>query len=163
MIGPHAEVQAALNPLVIETALRYEVDHKVIDAIITQESHWDAFAIRYEEKYPYLLNPLHYAELLSISLSTETELQKMSWGLGQVMGAMARELGFNGPMGLLLHERVNIDIVCRLIQKINKVVKTPEEVFATYNGGHGALDKVDGKFRNQAYVDSAMEHYKEAL
>lgn len=154
-------IQVALSPIIEKNAAEYQLDPKMISAIITQESNWDKYAVRYEEKYTYLLNPFHYSTLLNISLTTEIQVQKMSWGLGQLMGAVARELGFQGPLASLCDENINIEYICKLLSQIKKIAKTIEEVFAIYNGGYRALAKTDGHFRNQSYVDSVMKHYLE--
>ena len=83
-------------------------DSDLVKAIITQESGWNAFAIRYEQTYQYLFNPDEFAKKNKVTLSTEINTQKMSWGLGQIMGAVARELGFEGSMPLLSDAQLNI-------------------------------------------------------
>jgi soluble lytic murein transglycosylase-like protein len=143
-------------------AVNYGVDQLVIRSIITQESKGDPYAFRYEPNWNYLVKPLYYAGLLKITETTEVQAQKMSWGLGQIMGSVARECGHYGPMGQLFDPEINIRLVCVLVKKLMKQAKTIDAIFASYNGGPGALlNSANLKvFRNQAYVDQCLHYYR---
>ena len=135
-------------------------DSDLVKAIITQESGWNAFAIRYEQTYQYLFNPDEFAKKNKVTLSTEINTQKMSWGLGQIMGAVARELGFEGSMPLLSDAQLNILLMCTHISRLKKISDQTDDIIAMYNGGTGALHKLDGKYKNFGYVDSVKKHLK---
>lgn len=139
-------------------ALKYSVDPAVIKAIIHKESAWEPNAVRYEEHYKWLYQPEVFSKHVLISNTTEIITQKMSWGLGQIMGALAREQGHKGLMPELLDPRVNIMHICIRVQALMKRCKRPEEIFACYNGGFGALKTQAGKFKNEDYVVAAMRH-----
>jgi hypothetical protein len=144
-----------------ERAIHFGIDPAILKAIITQESNWNRYAIRYEPEWTYLLNPEHYAALLHITVATEKETQKMSWGLGQLMGSVLRELGHEGSMGEALDSETNLAYVCRKIEELQKKTQGPQELFACYNGGMEALlQNKEGKFRNQSYVDSCMNYFE---
>jgi hypothetical protein len=153
-----------INQAIELIAPRYSVDPDLIKAIVTQESNYNPYAIRYEPKYQYLYNVFHFCDFLKISQSTETMCQMTSWGLGQIMGAVAREQGHVGPMGQLFDAEVNVKHMCLLIKGIQTAgYKVPgykvTDILACYNGGRGALLKViDGIYPNQDYVDSVMKH-----
>lgn len=134
----------------------------ILRAIIMQESAFNAYAIRYEPAWNYLYIDIQdLIKSLRITLATEIQLQKMSWGLGQIMGSVARELGYDGILTKLIEPELNIQFLDKFVQKLELHTRTAEELFSCYNGGLGALSKVkDGKFPNQAYVDSAMKHYQ---
>lgn len=132
------------------------VDPNVIKAIISQESQWNMFAIRNEPNYRWLYKVEEFAKHPLISLSTELATQKMSWGLGQIMGGLAREQGHKGLMGELLDPNVNIKHIGLRVKTLSDITKTPEEIFACYNGGPDALHKVNGVFRNLQYVQACM-------
>jgi len=136
----------------------FEVSPKWVNAIILQESSWKNYALRFEPNYPYLFQVDQFAKKLVITSATETTCQKMSWGLGQIMGALAREQGHDGPMGQLFKPKYNILHMCKRIQTLKKISPRMDDIFAMYNGGPGALiKKKDGIFKNQVYVDSVKK------
>jgi Transglycosylase SLT domain len=149
-----------INQAIEKIADSYELDPDVVKAIVTQESNYNPYAIRYEPVYKYLYDVTHFSQFLLISTDTEMMTQKCSWGLGQIMGAVAREQGHVGPMGQLFDVDVNIKHICILIQKLALKAKSLEAVFSSYNDGLGALLKVkDGIYPNQGYVSSCLSFY----
>jgi soluble lytic murein transglycosylase-like protein len=151
-------IMNAYEPVILSSSLKYDIPSEWVKGIITQESNWDPFAVRYEPTYSYLFHVSEYANRLGISIQTETQCQKMSWGLGQLMGALARELGHQGQMGLLFDLNINIDLLSKRLAQLKKISPIPDDVFAMYNGGPGALKKVNGKYTNQSYVDSVKKN-----
>ncbi len=134
-----------------------------IKAIIDQESRWNQWAVRYEPNYEWLYNPDKFKSDL-ISRSTEIQTQKMSWGLGQIMGAVARQQSLIGPLASLLDPTTNITHMCKLIKTLQAYSSDPSVIFATYNGGGGARVKLsDGKFKNQFYVDAIMTNMQKYI
>lgn len=100
-------------PALREAALAFDLDAKVVIAVATVESGLNPWAVRYERGYSYLWDvlterPLRLREMTPPSDfpclpaspdrtgRTEWVGQKTSWGLMQVMGAVARERGFRG-------------------------------------------------------------------
>ena len=153
-----------MDPLfeLIETHAKLSgLDPALLYAIITQESQWDAYAVRYEPEWRYVLNPDFYAKKLRITLATEIHMQSMSYGLSQLMGSVVRELGFPGPMGLLFNPDMNIKYLSLKIVEIQKRAKAPDAIFSCYNGGPGSMLKINGMYPNQSYVDSCLNYYKE--
>lgn len=144
-------------------ARRYEIDPKLIKAIITQESSWNCYAIRYEQTYSYLYKEEEFAKKCKVSLSTEINTQKMSWGLCQLMGALARELGHEGALPELIDPAINIELACKHLSHLKKMVTCEDDIISAYNGGLGALHRIEGKYRNQGYVDSVKKHYDSYL
>lgn len=153
------DIPNEIEEIIMAEFVSSDVDQNILKSILEQESHFNPYVLRYEPTYNYLLNPNHYAQKLLITVPTETMTQKMSWGLGQIMGGLARELGFEDHMGHLLRPEINIEYVCKYLLRIQINAKTPDAIFACYNGGMGALlNQKDGKFPNQGYVDSCMNH-----
>ena len=147
--------------IVRELAPIYSLDPHILQAIITQESNWNIYAIRFEATYPYLYEPEVFSKKMKVSLSTEINSQKMSWGLGQVMGAVAREHGYSHPLPSLIDPQMNVIQMCLILQNIKKHSTLLSDLFACYNGGLKALHKVNGKYLNQGYVDSCVSHLKD--
>lgn len=141
-----------------EIADSYGISSNLVQAFISQESQWNPWAIRYEPTYSYLCDPDRFAKLNKITRATESTLQKMSWGLGQIMGAVARELGFEESLIRLTEPQVNIKIMCEFIKKLQQRSTKLDDIIAMYNGGPGALERMEGKYKNQGYVDSVNNY-----
>jgi len=110
--------------------------------------------------------PLYSADLIQ----TELLAQQTSWGLMQIMGATARERGFRSWLTELCDPAVNLEWGCRhlrwMIDHNNAYglpdfrIK-PEDLAAAWNAGTRIV--IDGKYKNQPYVDrvlKAMERYQ---
>lgn len=84
-----------LIALARQKAVEYGLQEHVFCGLIEQESNWDTWAIRYEPAfYDRYVRPL--VDNGSIKTATEAHSRSFSYGLGQVMGQVAREFGFNG-------------------------------------------------------------------
>lgn len=150
------------DEIIQKKANSYGIDPLWVKAIVAQESAFNPYALRYEERYQYLYKVPIFAHKLGISEDTEMTTQKMSFGLGQVMLALAREQGFDGHAGELFQPEINIEHVCKRLQYLKaRNFFAPDDVFAGYNGGPGAMIKTAGNiYRNQDYVDSVKRHLK---
>lgn len=138
---------------------QYGLEANLVRAIIKQESGWNPLAMRFEPKWGYFYELAGHAAYNKITEATEEHLQMFSWGLGQLMGTVIRELGFIQPLVTFLTPEIQICYICKYLEKIKNKTTTTEEIFACYNGGGGSLlKKKDGVFPNQKYVDSAMGH-----
>jgi len=135
-------------------ATHFNLDWKWLEAIIAHESSWNSFAMRYEKDYPYLYQVDVCAKLSGMSIDTEVVTQKMSWGLAQIMGALAREHGFHGPLSQLTDPATNILHLGIRLSYLVRLNPSKDAVFAMYNGGPGVKKLPDGKYANQAYVDA---------
>jgi hypothetical protein len=149
-------VKISMEGLIEEVAKEYDLDPNWISAIITKESGWNIFAVRYEPNYPYLYRPEKFVGPL-ISPATEMATQKMSFGLGQVMGAVYREQQGKGFIAELFIPEINIKHMAIKLAELKRRVGVAEYVFAGYNGGPGAMQKLaSGLFRNQRYVTDVL-------
>src|SRR5258708_8507432 len=73
-------------------AAAHGLDPALVCAVIEQESAWNPWAVRYEPGFlSRYVAPLYTAGKLS---ATQAYTRSMSWGLMQLMGQVARELGF---------------------------------------------------------------------
>lgn len=136
-------------------AKEFDLDPRWIMAIIWTESKGNPNALRFEPNYSFLYRPETFGGKGLISRDTEIITQKISWGLGQIMGAVAREQGHQGLMAELLAPNLNIYHICTLLKRLTRISSNPSDVFAMYNGGPGVLKKiVGGIYPNQSYVNT---------
>jgi len=168
-----------LELLAREAAGRYGLDPRLICALCEVESGWNPRAVRHEEGYRWLwgllreseeIKPTVLEQLSGCTITTERICQQTSWGLMQIMGATARERGFTGWLTELCDPAVNLEWGCKhlrwMIDHNNAYglpdfrIK-PEDLAAAWNAGTRVM--VDGKYKNQSYVDrvvKAMEGYQ---
>lgn len=128
------------------------LDPFLLMAIIETESNGQTWAVRHEPKWSHFCQPHVFCRDLTISEATEKALQAMSWGLCQVMGAVARELGFKDHLTKLCLEDLNLEVGAKKIKKLTSKYSGLEDAIAAYNAG---IPKVmaDGKYFNQPYVN----------
>jgi soluble lytic murein transglycosylase-like protein len=132
---------------------------KLVHALIVNESNFDAWATRYEPNWQYFTRVSFYAKELGISVETESMHQSTSWGLMQVMGGTARDLGFDEQLTTLCIPNVNIIVGISYLKHLQtRYGQNLEKVVAAYNAGSPRRNK-DGRWKNQAYVDKVMDTY----
>ena len=158
-------------------AVAHQVPAPLIKAIIKTESSNDPGAVRYEPAYRYLWNCIlnepfrrpSQAELNSSfapsdfrspigSAHTEWHGQRTSWGPMQIMGAVARELGFRGFFPALCGEP-GVEYGVIHFNHLFKRFHTRfgmKGVIAAYNAG-SPVARGDG-FANQEYVDKVIQN-----
>lgn len=151
-----------LNAAMLKMCSVYQIPRSWVESIITVESGWNPYAIRFEANYQWLYTPQKFLNHNN-SYATEMTAQKFSWGLGQIMGALAREQGHTGLLTELLNPELNVKHICIRLEKLRSISQDPLTVFAMYNGGPGARKKLEGKFVNQAYVDKVSEELKDRV
>lgn len=124
---------------------------ELIYAVCLTESGGNEFAIRHEAHYRWVLGDnLTPGEYIG---------QKTSWGLMQVMGAVAREYGFTDQFSALWEPSIGIKYGVKHLKRLYaKHGKWPQTI-AAYNAGTPQL--VDGKFKNQAYVDKVLAYWSD--
>ena len=143
--------------VVLRHAKANNIEFRLLDAIIATESSYNQWATRYEVNFKVSDDVVVYARKNNITRTTEVELEKFSWGLGQIMGGTARWLGFIGPLPLLCVPDQNLLVMVKLIKKLQKRYTQEEEIIAAYNAG-SARKLEDGSFRNQDYVDKVYKN-----
>lgn len=128
---------ADLAALVREVAVEHDLHPLLVAALVEQESSWRPAARRYEAHYRWLIVPPDGAACPTAR--QETNGQKTSWGLCQVMGAVARELGLVGPFEQLLQPRVGLTYGCRYLRKqLNTTHGDIRAALSRYNSGRPA-------------------------
>ena len=148
-------------------------------AIIEQESDGNVWAWNPEPRYRYLwdvqfnrpFRTLTEAERASETPSRDFPClggdrdqewwgQCASWGLMQVMGAVAREHGFRGAyLTELCEPETNLEYGCRHLAALRDRFHAAHGwpgVVAAYNAGSPRRVGVDGPYENQSYVDEVM-------
>jgi soluble lytic murein transglycosylase-like protein len=92
------------------------LDASVVCAVVEQESAWNPWAIRYE--------PLFFAKYVAPLYTnnkvgaTEAYARGFSWGLMQVMGQTAREMGVNSlHLSALCDPAVGLAAGCKILKK----------------------------------------------
>lgn len=148
-------VQDAINQM----SSQFKIDHILLSALVLQESGGDSWASRFErltwQKRERFVNPSFYAEKLHISQDTEEVFQCTSWGPMQLMGFVAREVGYDGQLNRLSIPEVGLSWSAKKLDRIlAKYMETPD-VIAAWNHGH-AEKLPNGEYSNQKYVDSVL-------
>jgi soluble lytic murein transglycosylase-like protein len=120
--------------LVTKYATKYGLDPCLVCAVCEQESAWNPFATRWEPAFFQ-----KYVVPQGLEDGTEAYTRAMSFGLMQVMGETARELGFQGKfLAQLCDPDIAIDLGCRKLQKCFSIHGDTETALLCYNGGDDA-------------------------
>ncbi len=138
-----------LQRLAAATAHNYGLDPALIQSICHHESgNWQVWAIRYE--------PGFYTKYIATNLTmtnlsqTEKQSRAFSYGLMQIMGQVARELGFTGKyLTELCDPLTNLDYGCKKFKRcLDKADGDVRVALLSYNGGGDPL-----------YPAKVLEHY----
>lgn len=143
-----------LIQLAREKAAMSGVNPELLLAIIQTESSFDPWVVRFEPRYSYFWFPRESASQCNILEETERNLQATSWGLCQVMGGVARELGFEKMLTQLVVPENCIYIGCLKIKQLMQRYgeESESDIIAGYNAG-SARKLPSGMYRNQTYLD----------
>lgn len=109
--------------LIRETSRTHGLDPFTVAAVVSRESEGNPWVMRREPDYPYLFDREARQAVRRKDVNSQTfpggpvEMlgQTQSWGLMQVMGATARQMGHEGPFSSLLDPATNLEIGCRLL------------------------------------------------
>jgi len=154
-------------------AQQYSLDPALVCAVIEQESKWDRWAINPEPDYAYLwdveagkpFRKLLPAERFAEKPPTDFPFyrgedrdaewwgQQMSWGLMQVMGAVARECGFKGRfLTEICDVNYGLEYGCRhLARKLEQSGGDIARALLRWNGGGNPLYPSEVMARMAAY------------
>ena len=141
-------------------AEEYKIPEEIIYGICKTESDLQMLACRYEPNYKWTLNPAKTKPKLC-SIQTEEIFQKVSWGLGQVMGAVLREYGYTDWLPAILFEKENQIRYCvKHLSVLKKRFPQGHDYIAAYNAG-SPRKLSSGKYVNSNYVNKVLEFSKE--
>lgn len=148
--------------LIRENAQKHGLNPYTIAGVVLAESYADPYAIRYEPGWIYFYKLELCAHRARTTISTERTGQQISWGLMQVMGAVAREQGYKGGFPGLCDPELNLKIGCTHLQKFLSKYGNISDAVASYNAGQPV--KLDsGEYKNQSYVNRVMGFHSELV
>ena len=132
-------------------AVQEDIPWELIYAICMTESSGNEFAIRHEA---------HYRWTVGESLALGERLgQKTSWGLMQIMGAVAREYGFTDQFSGLWDPQTNIRYGVKHLKRLKAKHGTWPHTISAYNAGTPIVS--DGRYKNQVYVDKVLARWSD--
>ena len=159
-----------IGEIVNRNALAHNLKPEVVMAMVLQESTANPFAVRYERRFYYkYIDPLQREELKGWkpeintipSLDTEKTLRATSFGLLQVMGSTAREIGdFKEPfLTKLLDPEIGVDVGCRVLSHYLGLENGDyRRALARYNAGSVTsigleyASKIQARIQNKEHV-----------
>lgn len=131
------------------------INWALIAATCEKESAGCQWAMRYEKAWKYFYKIDEHAVLCGVTAETEEQMQKFSYGLGQIMGSVARELGFSLPLGKLCDPVVNIHYCVLKYKKLLEKYPLLPDAIASYNAG-SPRKAPNGSYVNQSYVSDVL-------
>lgn len=129
----------------------------LVTALVDVESEGNPWAARYESAFfERYINRSPIDAIPPCSILTEARLRATSLGLLQIMGAVARERGFDGVfLTALCDPEIGLEFGCRHLGWLAQRYQATfgwEGVVAAYNAGSPRKQR-GGEWVNQAYVD----------
>jgi soluble lytic murein transglycosylase-like protein len=124
-----------LVALARKAAAAQSLDPALVCAVVEQESAWNPWAMRYEPAF----FAKYVAHLYTNNKITASEAcaRGFSWGLMQVMGQVAREMGFDGTfLSATCDPEESLTIGCKLLRKkIDAMDGDTTRGLLAWNGG----------------------------
>jgi hypothetical protein len=140
-------------------AIEIGLDSVLVLAIATVESAQNTWPCRFEPGWKYFFEVEKWAKLLGQTFETEKMQQATSWGAMQIMGTVARELGFKGYIPMLCLPDVGIRYGCLKLRNLLDKYSDLTDAIASYNAG-SPRKNADGTYVNQIYVDKVLAEIK---
>ena len=144
-------VSKEIRAIIEIKACKYELYPDLVEAHVMTESSGKPDAVRYEPAFF-----IRYVLPLKISSDKESRGRATSWGLLQIMGQVAREMGYQGSWEGLFDPMVNLEYGCKKLAKCyHRYHPSLDAGIASYNSGSAVVKYCDGLpcFTNQEYVD----------
>jgi len=167
-----------LSPdLIVATADRFKLPQGLVLAVVEQESSFDPWSWNPEPRYRYLwdvlmqrpfrkltpaeiaseIPPKDFRAYKGVPADAEWWGQQASWGLMQIMGAVARERGFMGRfLSQLCDPPEGLKYGCIHLAAYLRRYKDPFRALEAYNGGPGAVGH-NAKYAKE--VLARLEHF----
>lgn len=146
------EEEGKIRGLIEGHAYENNIDPIVLLALVTTESSFNQYAIRYEPKYIWIYNAKELAMELKCSIESMRMMQMTSWGICQIMGGSAYETGFKGWCTELCDPNINLKWSCKYLKKLitRQSLTDPLDIYAAWNYGH--VHKTNGIYSNNQAV-----------
>ena len=139
----------------------YKVPGNLLLGLIRTESRGMPGVMRYERKYKWLHQPHLWAKKYGWTEETEEQLQKFSYGLAQLMGATARDNGFDSHFFRLLEPTIGASWGASHLFSLFKRYGSWDDAISAYNQGTPKRNRFTGRYRNQNYVDKVRQAERE--
>lgn len=128
------------SEIIFEAARDYQVDPRLIAAVIFTESSGKQYACRYEpnffKKYLETSTRKTLKGFVPPNFQTEVCGRAFSYGLMQIMGNTARENGFTGEyLAELFDPRTNILLGTKILKRFLENEATAGKALLRWNGG----------------------------
>ena len=144
-----------MKELIARIAEKHDLDPALVYGVCMKESSLDPLAMRYEPNYRWLITNIDGLKPANCSRDTEMIMQKISWGLMQVMGAVLREYKFAGWLNQISFiPELQLKYGCIHLKKKLARWGTVHGI-AAYNSGTPRFK--EGQLVNQEYVDKVMK------
>lgn len=128
MVQFESEIKKAAN--------NFGLNPMLLQALCTKESNLNNWAVRFEPAWKLFVEPQKFATKNNISLVTEKNLQCTSFGLGQVIGCVARELGFSDNLVKLCIPEIGLQYSAMKLSQLLKKYESLPVALAAYNAGN---------------------------
>lgn len=146
-----------MDKIIKKYSEQYGIPSGLIKAIIEVESSGNTFAMRYEDHYRWLVEPFSQFHWHA---ETEKQAQKTSWGLMQIMGAVARERGFKGRfLSELSKPELGIEFGCKHLKWNYDRYGDWNDAISAFNQGSNRKNE-HGEYENQIYVEKVLKNWK---
>lgn len=142
-----------IKQLIAKAAEVHKIDPLLVEAIVEAESEGNSWIVRFEPGYWE-----KYIKALEIHSKTEEILRAMRFGLMQITGQAARELGFRGWLTELLIPQVGLEFGCRRLSYLSHVhADNLEELILAFR--IGSPRKINGEYLYKPYIAKVKSIY----
>jgi soluble lytic murein transglycosylase-like protein len=126
--------RAELVSLAKQTAEAHQLFPHLVCGITEHESSWNPWAYKYEPAFfSRYVEPIFNDGKITV---TEAHGRAISWGLGQVMGQSARELGYADWLPMLCDPATGLEWLCRMFARnLQHAEGNTLKALSLYNGG----------------------------
>jgi soluble lytic murein transglycosylase-like protein len=153
-------VNSQFETLARNLAVKHGLNDALVCAVIEQESSWNPAAKRYEPAfYTHYIRPL----MMSMGLTQEEATNRAtSWGLMQIMGEVARELGYTDALPDLCDPATGIEWGCRkLAQCMVRANADAYRALQFWNGGGNPNYAPQVIARMDKYIEELVSNAEE--
>jgi len=152
-------VTSDLVGIIEQYSAKYAIPENIIYGVCMQESNFQMMACRYEPGYKWLYHP-ETTKPKGCSMETEKVFQKVSWGIGQCMGAVLREYGYTDWLpSILFDKHAQIMYCVKHLANLKKRFPEGNDYISAYNQG-SPRKRPNGEYVNSKYVNSVMAFSK---